>query len=98
MITIGIRELKTKLSRYIRLVRAGETILITSRGEVVAELRQPDAVNGSTNNLALNAMIREGTARLGSSERADELYEIDIQHSLPPGRALELLHESRGEG
>lgn len=41
MTTVGIRELKANLSHYIRLVRAGERVLITHRGEEVAELVSP---------------------------------------------------------
>jgi antitoxin (DNA-binding transcriptional repressor) of toxin-antitoxin stability system len=41
MKAVGIRELKARLSHYVREVRHGEVILVTDRGEVVAELRQP---------------------------------------------------------
>jgi len=41
MKAVGVRELKDRLSEYLRLVRNGEEILVTDRGEVVAELRQP---------------------------------------------------------
>ena len=41
MKAVGIRELKARLSQYIREVRRGEVVLVTDRGEVVAELRQP---------------------------------------------------------
>lgn len=45
MKAVGIKVLKAKLSEYIRLAKAGETILVTERDEVVAELgparRQP---------------------------------------------------------
>lgn len=43
MRAVGIRELKNRLSEYLRRVRAGETILVTDRGEVVAEIRSPGA-------------------------------------------------------
>lgn len=36
---IGARELKMRLGKYIRAVREGETIVVTERGEAVAELR-----------------------------------------------------------
>lgn len=37
---VGTRELKNRLSHYLRRVReAGESIYVTDRGEVVAELR-----------------------------------------------------------
>ena len=36
---VGIKRLKARLSGYVRLVKAGETGLVTERDEVVAELR-----------------------------------------------------------
>ena len=39
MKSVGVKQLKARLSEYIRLVRTGETVLITDRDEVVAELR-----------------------------------------------------------
>ncbi len=41
MKTVGIRELKNRLSEYLRLVRRGERVLVTDRGEVVAEIHRP---------------------------------------------------------
>ena len=41
--SIGIRELKDHLSRYIRRIEAGERIAITAHGRVVAELVPPGA-------------------------------------------------------
>lgn len=38
---VGIKLLKNKLSEYLRMVAAGEVILVTDRDEVVAELRAP---------------------------------------------------------
>lgn len=43
MKTVGLRELKNRLSEYIRQVRAGEGVLVTDRGEIVAELVPPEA-------------------------------------------------------
>ena len=36
---VGTKELKNRLSHYLRLVREGERVLVTDRGIVVAELR-----------------------------------------------------------
>ena len=36
--TVGIRELKTQLSRYIRQVKAGSTVVITERGKPVGRI------------------------------------------------------------
>jgi prevent-host-death family protein len=38
MKTAGVKELKNRLSEYLRDVRHGETVLVTDRGEVVAQL------------------------------------------------------------
>ena len=39
MKVVGIKQLKARLSEYVRLAKAGETVLVTERDEVVAELR-----------------------------------------------------------
>jgi prevent-host-death family protein len=38
---VGLRELKNRLSEYVRLVREGEHVQVTDRGQVVAELVPP---------------------------------------------------------
>lgn len=35
---VGIKQLKSRLSEYVRLARSGEIILVSDRDEVVAEL------------------------------------------------------------
>jgi prevent-host-death family protein len=37
----GIRDIKNRLSEFLRLVAEGETILVTDRGRVVAQLAPP---------------------------------------------------------
>lgn len=41
MRSVGLKVLKNKLSEYVRLAAAGETVLITDRDRVVAELVPP---------------------------------------------------------
>ncbi len=43
MRAVGIKTLKNKLSEYVRLVAGGETVLVTDRDRVVAELVPPQA-------------------------------------------------------
>src|SRR5437588_4791064 len=38
MRTVGLKLLKNKLSEYVRLAAAGETVVITDRGRAVAEI------------------------------------------------------------
>lgn len=39
--SVGIKQLKARLSEYVRLARSGEVILVSDRDEVVAELGPP---------------------------------------------------------
>ena len=41
MRSVGLKVLKNKLSEYVRMVEAGEVVLVTDRDRVVAELRPP---------------------------------------------------------
>jgi prevent-host-death family protein len=41
MKSVGLKVLKNKLSEYIRLAAAGETIVITDRNRIVAEIVPP---------------------------------------------------------
>ena len=63
MKTVGIRQLKNRLSEYVRLVREGEEIRVTSHGEVVAELRSPEPGRDAATPPGLRELVRRGTAR-----------------------------------
>ena len=41
MRSVGLKILKNKLSEYVRLAAGGETVLVTDRDRVVAELAPP---------------------------------------------------------
>jgi antitoxin (DNA-binding transcriptional repressor) of toxin-antitoxin stability system len=41
MRSVGIKTLKNKLSEYVRLAAGGETVLVTDRDRVVAEIGPP---------------------------------------------------------
>lgn len=38
MVEVGVRELKNSLSRYLKRVREGETVVVTDRGEPIARI------------------------------------------------------------
>lgn len=94
MKAVGVRDLKNRLSEYLRLVRNGEEILVTDRGEVVAELRPP-APRVALPYPALLEVVRQGRARLGLPNRPD-LYPA-LGGVMPPGSTAKLLDEERGE-
>ncbi len=46
MRSVGLKVLKNKLSEYVRLAENGETVLVTDRDRVVAELIPPRSGRG----------------------------------------------------
>jgi antitoxin (DNA-binding transcriptional repressor) of toxin-antitoxin stability system len=63
MRSVGLKVLKNKLSEYVRLVAAGETVLITDRDRVVAELVPPQPGRSSVAaSPVLAQLVREGLA------------------------------------
>jgi antitoxin (DNA-binding transcriptional repressor) of toxin-antitoxin stability system len=73
MRAVGLKILKNRLSEYVRLAASGETILVTDRERVVAELIPPRAGRQS---LVLDAMLAEAvrqgwlTGALGAPDEA----------------------------
>ena len=95
MKAVGVRELKNRLSEYLRLVRRGEEILITDRGQVIAELRQPGRAVLDTPFPALVALARQGRARLGAANRPD-VYP-PLERVVSDGEVQRLLDQERGD-
>jgi prevent-host-death family protein len=56
MRSVGIKVLKNKLSEYVRLAASGETVLVTDRNRVVAELVPP---RGGRGPLLADAMLAD---------------------------------------
>jgi antitoxin (DNA-binding transcriptional repressor) of toxin-antitoxin stability system len=93
MQAIGIRELRNKLSSYIRLVEAGETVLVTDRGTVVAELGPPRRTASPEPDL-LRAAI-EGGRVTPAAPHDPSVYERQSQ-AVHEGAVASLLDEERG--
>lgn len=68
MKTVGSRELKNRLGRYLGLVGRGETIVVTDRGKPVARLVPPEprpeptySVDDLLKRLEAEGHLRRGT-------------------------------------
>jgi prevent-host-death family protein len=97
MRTVGVRELKNRLSEYLRQVRSGEGVLVTDRGQVVAELMPPG--HGATDPsvpAGLLALARRNLVAIGAPGGAD-LYPALRRSRRRKRTAVQLLHEERGE-
>lgn len=60
MRSVGIKVLKSKLSEYVRVAAAGETVLVTDRDRVVAELVPPRRREDPLIEAILEQGAREG--------------------------------------
>jgi prevent-host-death family protein len=98
MKVVAIKQLKARLSEYVRLAKAGETVLVTERDEVVAELRParrrtpvPDRLEELLDALAATGEITRAAQPKGNwTWRSRGL-------GLPAGAAQALLDELRQE-
>ena len=97
MKTVGVRELKNRLSEYIRQVRSGEGVLVTDRGQVVAELTPPG--HGATDAsvpAGLLALARRHLLAIGAPSE-DGLYPALPRSRRRKMTAAQLLREERGD-
>lgn len=60
MRSVGLKVLKNKLSEYVRIAAAGETVLVTDRDRVVAELRPPQGRGPMSADALLAEAMRKG--------------------------------------
>jgi len=65
MTTVGIRELKNRLSEFLRKVADGERVTVTDRGRPVAIMSPPDV---PAEHETVARMVREGIASWGGGK------------------------------
>jgi antitoxin (DNA-binding transcriptional repressor) of toxin-antitoxin stability system len=92
--TVGIRELKTRISEYLREVHLGTTVLVTDRGVVIAEIGKPDrgAVRAAETSL-IAGWIEQGRVGAPLSTKKP-LAPTSIR--LADGASRALLDQERG--
>jgi antitoxin (DNA-binding transcriptional repressor) of toxin-antitoxin stability system len=99
MRVVGIRELKARLSEYLRDVRRGEVILVTDRSRVVAELRPPgtQAVAAADDvGFRIEQLAQSGDVQPARLRKEDWSWRPSGL-GLPAGTAARLLDSSREE-
>lgn len=90
MKTVGISELKSKLSAYLAGLESGEEILVTERGQPIARIVPIDVAATPEDLLEL---AREGIVRLPRHEAVRPRPRVKD----PRGRLLAALLEERRE-
>jgi antitoxin (DNA-binding transcriptional repressor) of toxin-antitoxin stability system len=97
MKTVGLRELRNRLSEYVRRARSGETVLVKDRGQVVAEIRTPGTVlteQGGIHSM-LFALSRNGLVTIGATNKP-EIYP-QLTPAFKRHSAAELLDHERSD-
>lgn len=98
MKAIGVKNLKARLSEHLRSVKAGETILVTERDEVIAELRPARGmapVQGEALE-ALAALAETGEVAAPLVTKGRWVWSVEGA-GLPAGAAAALLEDVRGD-
>jgi prevent-host-death family protein len=80
---VGIRELKAQLSRVVREVEEGETVIVTDRGRPIAEIRPVAVAPPAEEHPGLLKMAREGRLVLPQVRNHPGLY---VRPRRPLGR------------
>ena len=98
MKAVGVKQLKARLSEYLRLTKAGETILVTERDEVIAELRPARRQRQVPDELedVLDELAASGRLMRASQPKRDWTWRVRGL-GLPAGTAASLLDDVRQE-
>jgi antitoxin (DNA-binding transcriptional repressor) of toxin-antitoxin stability system len=92
MQSVGIKILKNKLSEYVRRAAGGETVLITDRDRVVAELGPPEGASRRPRRKLSSAELIAKGMREGWLTPA-----VNPDAPLPPRRPMTPLNELLAE-
>jgi len=90
----AVAELKAKLSRYLRRVKAGEEILVTERNVPVARIVPVSAPGGEG---ALRDLERQGFLRRGSGKLPKDFWRLPRPRD-PKASVRKAVAEERDEG
>src|SRR5207244_4290643 len=70
MVNVGTKDLKNRLSHYLRLVREGERVIVCDRGEPIAEIRSTSAKRRDE-RAVLKALAQDGVVTVGRGKLED---------------------------
>jgi antitoxin (DNA-binding transcriptional repressor) of toxin-antitoxin stability system len=95
MISVGIRDLKNNLSRYVRRIENGERVRVTAHGRVVAELGPPSTPSGTARQDRFDELVADGVIR-PPIEGGDPLHGWPTLR-LAAGTVTRLIEDDRGD-
>jgi antitoxin (DNA-binding transcriptional repressor) of toxin-antitoxin stability system len=100
MKTVGIKYLKDHLSQELQEVQRGETLLVTDRHVVIAEIRQPSSAHApkvTRWEKWLDAQERAGHLRRATVTETSPRFVIPLPPPSVPVDLARLLEETRAD-
>ena len=93
---VSIASLKAQLSRYLKVVQAGESIIVTDHGKPVAILRPVQSQDQGDPDKVMD-LVKAGLARPAQQQLPKDFWELPRPQD-PQGRTLAALLKEREEG
>ena len=91
---VGTKDLKNRLSHFLRLVRDGDVVNVMDRGEVIAQLRRVQRARSPKDEAVLGQLARDGLLTRARG-RLQDLRPVRRRKS--KGRSIsQMLIEDRG--
>lgn len=95
MTVTTVSKLKASLSEFLRRVKAGEEVLVTERGRVIARLAPPASSGALPDHL--REMERQGLVKIGARKLPKDFWRMPRPKD-PKGLVMKALLEERAEG
>ncbi|MGH2472955.1 MAG: type II toxin-antitoxin system Phd/YefM family antitoxin [Candidatus Limnocylindria bacterium] len=95
MTVTTVSKLKASLSEFLRRVKAGEEVLVTERGRVIARLAPPASSAPLPDHL--RQMERQGLVKIGARKLPKDFWRMPRPKD-PKGLVMKALLEERVEG
>jgi antitoxin (DNA-binding transcriptional repressor) of toxin-antitoxin stability system len=95
---VGVKELKARLSHYLRAVKRGEVVIVTERDRVIAELKAPPTHEAAPAEAreALATLVASGEVTRATSEKRRWRWSV-AGLGLSPETVTRLLDELRAD-
>jgi antitoxin (DNA-binding transcriptional repressor) of toxin-antitoxin stability system len=91
---VGTKDLKNRLSHFLRLVRDGDVVNVMDRGEVIAQLRRVESARSREDEAGLSQLARDGVLTRGRGRLQDVR---PVRPKKRSGRSIsQILLEDRG--
>ena len=93
---VSIAELKARLSEFLKIVRAGEEVIVTDRGKAVARLTK--VTGDEAMEARVEEMVRAGLAKRPTRPLDEEFFRMPRLPADIGERMVEIILEEREEG